>query len=126
VVAWERAPRTRIEVTLLDAAAMRSLNRKVSGRRVLTDVLSFTLPQPDGSLMGDVYICPAAAERWIRKTGNGKRLRQGELNQELLRLAVHGALHVLGYDHPEGPSRTRSAMWRKQEAYVRRLTGAKR
>lgn len=126
MVAWERAPRTRIEVTLLDAAAMRSLNRKVSGRRVLTDVLSFTLPQPDGSLMGDVYICPAAAERWIRETGNGKRLRQGELNQELLRLAVHGALHVLGYDHPEGPSRTRSAMWRKQEAYVRRLTGAKR
>jgi ssRNA-specific RNase YbeY (16S rRNA maturation enzyme) len=34
---------------------------------------------------------------------------------------VHGTLHVLGYDHPEGTGRTRSGMWRKQEAYVRRL-----
>ncbi len=43
------------------------------------------------------------------------------LDEELVRLAVHGNLHVLGYDHPEGPSRTRSAMWRRQERYVRRL-----
>ncbi|PYO91296.1 MAG: hypothetical protein DMD66_00070, partial [Gemmatimonadetes bacterium] len=45
-----------------------------------------------------------------------------DLRTELLRLAVHGTLHVLGYDHPEGPGRTRSAMWRRQERYVRRLT----
>src|SRR2546422_7733214 len=40
------------------------------------------------------------------------------------RLAVHGTLHVLGYDHPEGPERVRSAMWRRQERYVRRLRAA--
>jgi len=34
---------------------------------------------------------------------------------------VHGTLHVLGYAHPDGSGRTRSAMWRRQEAYVRRL-----
>src|SRR2546426_8012224 len=38
-----------------------------------------------------------------------------------VRLAVHGTLHVLGYDHPEGPERVRSAMWRRQERYVHRL-----
>jgi ssRNA-specific RNase YbeY (16S rRNA maturation enzyme) len=44
-----------------------------------------------------------------------------ELESELQRLVVHGVLHVLGYDHPEGSGRTRCAMWRRQEAYLRRV-----
>jgi ssRNA-specific RNase YbeY (16S rRNA maturation enzyme) len=34
---------------------------------------------------------------------------------------VHGTLHALGHDHPEGPDRTRSPMWRRQERYVEAL-----
>ena len=99
---------------------MRRLNRRSSGRRGLTDVIAFALPQPDGSVLGDVYICPAAATTWGNGRGAGKGRRAG-VNEELLRLAVHGTLHVLGYDHPLGPGRTRSAMWRRQERYVQRL-----
>jgi probable rRNA maturation factor len=107
VLAWEGAGggRTRVDLTLLDAAAMRRLHRRALGRRGLTDVIAFALPQPDGTLLGDVYICPAAAAQ----------------RDELIRLAVHGTLHILGYDHPEGAGRTRCAMWRRQERYVRRL-----
>ena len=54
VLAWEGARRARVELTLLDAPAMRRLNRRVSGRRALTDVIAFTLPQADGALLGDV------------------------------------------------------------------------
>jgi probable rRNA maturation factor len=104
VVAWEGARRLRVELTLLDAAAMRRLNRRATGRRGLTDVIAYAMPQPDGSLLGDVYICPVV-----------------DGDEELVRLAVHGTLHVLGYDHPNGSGRTRSAMWRRQERYVRRL-----
>ncbi len=121
VFAWEGG-RGRAELTLLDAAAMRRLNRRAFGRRALTDVIAFALPQPDGGLLGDIYICPAAARRWVEQSGNGRRT-PGNLDEELVRLAVHGTLHVLGYDHPTGPSRTRSAMWRRQECYVRRLLG---
>jgi probable rRNA maturation factor len=117
VVAWERARGTRVELTLLDATGMRRLNRRATGRRGVTDVIAFRLPQPDGTLLGDVYLCPTAARRWVERESS-------PLAAELIRLAVHGTLHVLGYDHPEGPGRTRSAMWRKQEAYVRRLLGA--
>ncbi len=113
VLAWEGAGRVRVELTLLGAPAMRRLNRRATGRRGVTDVVAFTLPQPDGSVVGDVYLCPAVAEQWPTN----------DLRVELIRLAVHGTLHVLGYDHPEGPGRTRSAMWRRQERYVRRLTG---
>ena len=114
VLRWERAARTRIELTLLDAPAMRRLNRRATGRRGLTDVIAYALPQADGSLVGDVYVCPAAARQWA---GNGQAQRE-----ELLRLVVHGTLHVLGYDHPEGAGRTTSRMWRQQEKYVSRLT----
>jgi probable rRNA maturation factor len=112
VVAWEGAAGIRVELTLLDAAAMRRLNRRATGRRGLTDVIAFALPQPDGTVLGDVYICPAAAEP--------------PPGEELIRLAVHGTLHVLGYDHPEGAGRTRCTMWRRQERYVRRLQRATR
>jgi probable rRNA maturation factor len=116
VLAWERAPaRSHIDITLLSAAAMRRANRRATGRRGLTDVIAYPLPQPDGTLLGDVYICPAAAAR-AAANGSG-------LNEELVRLAVHGTLHVLGYDHPEGSGRTRSRMWRLQERYVERLLG---
>jgi len=111
VLAWERAPAgSHIDVTLLSAAAMRRANRRATGRRGLTDVIAYALPQPDGRMVGDVYICPTAAAR------NGVAL-----NDELVRLAVHGTLHVLGYNHPEGPGRTRSRMWQLQERYVTRL-----
>ncbi len=120
VLAWEGAFGARVELTLLDPAAMRRLNRRTLGRRGLTDVIAFALPQPDGTLLGDVYICPEAASSWVNGRGRGKG--EGErVNEELLRLAVHGTLHVLGYDHPEGSGRTRSAMWRRQERYVHRL-----
>lgn len=134
-MAWEGARGARVELTLLDAAAMRRLHHRVTGRHALTDVLAFALPQPDGTLLGDIYICPAAATRWV-DNGHGARGsaarvgpaaragragRSGRVAEELVRLAVHGTLHVLGYDHPEGSGRTRSAMWQRQERYVRRL-----
>jgi probable rRNA maturation factor len=112
-----------VDLTLLDAKAMRRLNRRATGRRGLTDVLAFALPQPDGALLGDVYICPPAAAHWVKNGGRAKGA-EGSVDEELVRLAVHGTLHVLGYDHPDGPGRTRSAMWHRQERYVRRLRGS--
>ena len=122
VLAWERAPAgSRVEITLLSPAAMRRLNRRATGRRGLTDVIAYTLPQPDGRLVGDVYICPAAAAAAARMASNGLTVQE-----ELIRLAVHGTLHVLGYDHPDSVRRVRSPMWRLQERYVKRFARARR
>jgi probable rRNA maturation factor len=100
-----------VSVTFLGREAMRRMNAEHKGRDVPTDVLAFALSDGAGRVVGDVYICPWVAEREARARGVPVR-------EELIRLLVHGTLHALGRTHPEGPGRTRSRMWRRQERYV--------
>ena len=113
VLAGERR-RARMSVTFLGRDAMRRLNALHLGHDRPTDVISFRLRHPGGELVGDVYVCPWVAAREARAQGI-------PLRQEVIRLVVHGTLHALGYDHPEGERRSRSAMWRRQERYVEAL-----
>lgn len=101
-------------ITWLGPTRMRALNRAHLGHDRTTDVISFALPMPDGRLVGDIYLCRSVAAAQAKAHGVPVR-------EELVRLVVHGTLHVLGHDHPEGEDRTRSPMWRRQERYVRRL-----
>ena len=100
-----------VSVTFVGPARIRQLNARWKHVDRTTDVLAFSLALPDGSRQGDVYICRAVAAGEAKKRG----LTVGE---ELVRLVIHGTLHVLGYDHPEGDDRIRSAMWRRQERYL--------
>lgn len=103
-----------VSITFLGAITMRRLNDEFLGHDQPTDVISFGLAGPDGRLAGDVYLCRAVAARNARRHGV-------PLRQELVRLVIHGTLHVLGYDHPDGDHRTRSPMWQRQERYVKRF-----
>ncbi len=102
-----------VSVTFLGRDAMRRLNAEHKGRDEPTDVIAFTLPGPRGERVGDVYICPWVARREAAARGIPVR-------EELIRLLVHGTLHVLGRDHPDA-GRESSAMWRRQERYVEAL-----
>jgi probable rRNA maturation factor len=104
-----------VSVTFVGRDRMRALHRTYRQRPGVTDVLAFALPTPDGRLAGDVYVCPWVARRNARRHGVSVR-------EELLRLIIHGTLHVLGHDHPSTGDRTRSRMWRLQERYLRRLS----
>ncbi len=103
-----------ISVTFLGRDSMRRLNAAHKGHDRPTDVLSFPLAGPANQVVGDVYICPWVARREAQARGI-------PLREELIRLVVHGTLHALGHDHPEGADRTRSIMWRRQERYVEAL-----
>jgi probable rRNA maturation factor len=114
VVQGERQ-RASIAVTFVSKREMQRLNADHLHHDYPTDVISFPLTQPDGSVAGDIYVCRHVAARQARA-------HQVTVRAELLRLVVHGTLHVLGWDHPAGAGRTASAMWRKQEQYVAALT----
>lgn len=103
-----------VSVTFLGWRSMRRLNRDYKAHDRPTDVIAFSLPQPDGSLAGDIYLCRPQAVREARRRGIKPR-------NEILRLVVHGTLHLLGWDHPEDESRHQSPMWLRQEEYLRGL-----
>ena len=95
-----RYRREKAEVTLafVGERAIRTLNRKWMKKDKPTDVLSFPLGEkgPDGTFyLGDIVIAVPVAARQARAKGHG-------LDRELRLLAVHGYLHLLGYDHFAG------------------------
>lgn len=116
VLAAEKVREVMLSITFVPRAAITRLNKQHLGHRGPTDVISFGFNDPTGSgaVVGDVYVCPEVA------AGNARR-HGVTVREELARLVVHGTLHVLGHDHPEGEDRVDSAMWQRQERLVARL-----
>jgi probable rRNA maturation factor len=112
----ERVRDAMLSITFVGRAAMSELNRRYLGHHGPTDVISFGLGRNGrrGPVVGDIYICPEIARSNAREQG----VATGE---EVLRLVVHGTLHVLGYDHPHGAERATSRMWRRQERVLARV-----
>lgn len=109
------ADAAEISVTLLDDVAIQALNREHLDHDWVTDVVSFALWEEGEPVLGDVYIGVAQACRQAREA-------DVSLAEELVRLAVHGTLHVLGHDHPEDPkARASSAMYQLQERLVQEV-----
>jgi probable rRNA maturation factor len=112
-----------LSITLVDDEEMRGINRRAFGRRGSTDVIAFDLSEeglPCG-VVGDVYISLDRARE------NSLRFAVGE-REEIVRLVVHGVLHVIGFE--DGTRSLRRAMETEQERIVSRLAcgkaGAKR
>jgi len=105
-----------ISVAFVGRAAIARLNQEYLGHQGATDVISFGFASGGkrGGVIGDIYICPGVARSNARSQG----LR---VTEELLRLVIHGTLHVLGYDHPSGAARMKSKMWRRQENILARI-----
>ncbi len=105
-----------MSVTFTSDAEITELHNRYLKRSAVTDVLSFALHAEGEDPLGDIYI------------GHGQALRQAAAagappEEEMARLAVHGTLHLLGYDHPEGPAREDCEMFRVQEEVLRQVVG---
>lgn len=108
-----------VSVALVTDAAMRRLNRRFRGVDRATDVLSFPdsggfAPRTPGTrprVLGDIAIATGVARRQAHRYGHS-------LRTEIRTLALHGLLHLLGYDH----ERDRGEMARVEER-LRRRTG---
>ena len=115
-----------VDIRLVGSDAIRKLNAQYREKDKVTDVLSFPiLDMTDGKLqnklmpydfsydedkkllpIGDVVICPERARKQAEEYGHS-------MDREMVFLAVHSLLHLLGFDHENG--RDEELMFSKQE-----------
>lgn len=118
VLEAEEVSEGEISLALLDDDEIRALNRTHLSRDRVTDVIAFALWDEGGPVVGDVYVGWRQARRQAEEAGVPG-------DEELVRLAVHGTLHVLGWDHPTAAGeREASEMYRRQEALVAEIAAA--
>lgn len=79
-------------LSIVGLAEARRLNARWRGRDYATNVLSFPSPLADHGVLGDVVVCAEVVQREARE--QGKRL-----DAHWAHLVIHGALHLVGYDH---------------------------
>lgn len=79
-----------ISLSLLKSAEIKKLNQVYRHKNKVTDVLSFVLAE--NNILGEVLICVDQAKKQAKAKGHS-------LDQEIKILAIHGILHLLGYDH---------------------------
>lgn len=102
-------PAAEASIVLVDDEYIQQLNRTYRHQDKPTDVLSFALmehgeeePQvqdlDEDPLLGDVFISVQTASRQAVEYNHS-------LNREVVFLAVHGMLHLMGYDHMEEAER---------------------
>ena len=129
---------TEVSLLFVDEDAIADLNSRFLGREGPTDVLAFPIDDepaesgrsPDSggsgpgfsseseeapSLLGDVVICPAVANRNAPD-------HAGSYDDELALLVVHGLLHILGMDH-EDPEEAEAMEARERELLARHHRG---
>ena len=96
-----------VSVAVVSDRRMRALNRQFRGKDVVTDVLSFPAKTPGSfydsgpagkmnpaSFLGDIVIASGVAARQAKPAGHS-------VQTEVRVLALHGLLHLLGYDHDD-------------------------
>ena len=119
VLRRERVRHALLSIAFVSDRRIAALNRAHLAHAGPTDVISFGFAPVEarGAVVGDIYIAPGVARRNAAEHGRSVR-------EELMRLVVHGVLHVLGHEHPEDETRYDSPMWRRQERLLRSLGAA--
>ena len=105
-----------LTIVLTDDAQLHELNRNYLDIDAPTDVLSFpaseTDPETGRRYLGDILISVPRAREQARAAGH-------VLEAEVQLLAVHGTLHLLGFDHAETGEKAR--MWKAQAEVLESL-----
>jgi probable rRNA maturation factor len=105
------AARGDVTIALVSDRRIRALNRQFRGTDHATDVLSF--PSGERGFLGDIVIAAGVARRQAREAGH-------TLQTEFRVLALHGLLHLLGYDHESDDGKMA-----RVEARLRKKAGLK-
>ncbi|MGA9363342.1 MAG: rRNA maturation RNase YbeY [Bacteroidota bacterium] len=102
-----------LNIVFINDRKSRQLNRRFLGHDYATDVLAFRLDE-GSKLEGEVYVNLDRARIQARKY-------RVSFKNEVMRLVIHGLLHLIGYR--DTTERLQLRMMRKQEDYLQRILG---
>ena len=120
-----------LSVVFVNDAKMRDINFEFRKKDKPTDVLSFPQYSPreisgkarpkdvGGTYLGDLVISTETTLRQAKEFGV-------TVKEELLRLIVHGVLHLCGYDHEKVPAKEAQRMRRRERAIRAAIAGGKK
>ncbi len=97
--------RGEVAIALVPDSQVRALNSKYRRKNAPTDVLSF--PSNERGFLGDIVIAKGVARRQAMDMRHSFRT-------ELRVLALHGLLHLLGYDHERSAAEARRMQRRER------------
>lgn len=100
-----------LSIAIVSDRRMRALNRQFRGKDAVTDVLSF--PSDERGFLGDIVIAAGVTKRQAKDAGHSEQT-------EVKVLALHGLLHLLGYDHESDDGKMA-----RVEARLRKKAGLK-
>ncbi|MGF1614309.1 MAG: rRNA maturation RNase YbeY [Gammaproteobacteria bacterium] len=95
----QRLDKAEVTVRIVDEAEGAALNERFRGGSGATNVLAFPFESPIGlalPLLGDIVICAPVVRREAQQQGKDPEAHWAHM-------VVHGALHLLGYDHQTPP-----------------------
>jgi probable rRNA maturation factor len=93
----ERRGWSEVNILVVDGRSGRQYNRRFRGRDYATNVLSFPYepaPGEHSGLLGDLVICAPVVAREARE-------QHKPVRDHYAHMAIHGVLHLLGYDHED-------------------------
>jgi probable rRNA maturation factor len=111
VLAGEQILRATISIAVVDDPTIHRLNRQYLQHDYPTDVLSFVLEQDDKTLDGEIILSADTASSASAEYG-------WSAHEELILYAIHGTLHLIGYDDHSAADRRR--MRAKENEYLAR------
>ena len=108
VLLGENRKTETISLAFVGKEDINQLNKKFRKKNKPTDVLSFDLKQK--GYLGEIVICPEVVKENSKKDGV-------TFNSEMMKVFVHGILHLCGYDH-EKSKEEEIKMFEKQDKYL--------
>jgi len=104
VLKGENRKEIGLSVVFVGQGRMRKLNKKYRGKNKITDVLSF------GDELNEIVVCLKEVKK------NAKRCNS-TFKKELVKVLIHGILHLLGYEHEKSGMEAKK-MKEREECYL--------
>ena len=106
-------PTENVNIIFTDQREIKKLNKQFRAKVEVTDVLSFNIDSDN--LLGEIYICP----KYVMK-----EFKDIDFQKQIIRLVIHGILHLKGYDHKKNFNKVDykdESMYIKQEELLNKF-----